>query len=136
MNRGYGNKNNFSQSFPNPITVDERKPKTKLQIRLADGTKLVQEFNHDHLISDVFMFVGCQVKFGFSLPRLQLLRLYSAKKHFQNNRVLLIFFSAIQLTVICLQIYNFDLFFFLTQLLNMKISVITKCSVQTDYVVG
>lgn len=52
------------QSFPNPITVDERKPKTKLQIRLADGTKLVQEFNHDHLISDVFMFVGCQDGFA------------------------------------------------------------------------
>eukprot|EP00794_Sanderia_malayensis_P017060 gene17060-18778_t len=34
-------------------SFDESKPSTTLQIRLADGTRLVSKFNHSHTISDV-----------------------------------------------------------------------------------
>lgn len=52
------------EPLPNPITVDQSKPKTRLQFRMANGKKLIQEFNHDHMVSDVFMYVGAQD--GFS----------------------------------------------------------------------
>jgi len=35
------------------IEVDPSKPKTKLQIRLADGSRIVQEFNHSHTVGDL-----------------------------------------------------------------------------------
>ena len=47
--------------IPNPISVDESKPKTKIQIRMQGGQKIVQEFNHDHLVADLFMFIGSKV---------------------------------------------------------------------------
>ena len=47
------------------IKVDSSKPTTKIQFQMADGKKLVQTFNHDHTMSDLFLFAGAQNDFGF-----------------------------------------------------------------------
>ncbi|KAK2501109.1 hypothetical protein MC885_009434 [Smutsia gigantea] len=39
------------------ISIDESQPTTNIQIRLADGGRLVQKFNHSHRISDVRLFI-------------------------------------------------------------------------------
>ncbi|XP_062871741.1 NSFL1 cofactor p47 [Trichomycterus rosablanca] len=39
------------------ISVDDSQPVTNIQIRLADGGRLVQKFNHTHRVSDVRRFV-------------------------------------------------------------------------------
>lgn len=45
------------------IHVDDGKPTTKIQFRMEDGRKLIQKFNHDHTMSDLFLFVGAQDNF-------------------------------------------------------------------------
>uniref|UniRef100_A0A670I5F5 NSFL1 cofactor p47 n=1 Tax=Podarcis muralis TaxID=64176 RepID=A0A670I5F5_PODMU len=40
------------------ITIDESEPTTSIQIRLADGGRLVQKFNHSHRIRDVRLFIA------------------------------------------------------------------------------
>ncbi|XP_073731230.1 NSFL1 cofactor p47 [Misgurnus anguillicaudatus] len=40
------------------ISVDSSQPVTSIQIRLADGGRLVQKFNHTHSVSDVRQFVA------------------------------------------------------------------------------
>ncbi|XP_031422592.1 NSFL1 cofactor p47 [Clupea harengus] len=40
------------------ITVDTSQPVTNIQIRLADGGRLVQKFNHTHRVSDIRQFVA------------------------------------------------------------------------------
>ncbi|KAL7864718.1 hypothetical protein AOLI_G00161380 [Acnodon oligacanthus] len=39
------------------ISVDDSQPVTNIQIRLADGGRLVQKFNHTHRVSDLRQFV-------------------------------------------------------------------------------
>uniref|UniRef100_A0A8C8R6F7 NSFL1 cofactor p47 n=1 Tax=Pelusios castaneus TaxID=367368 RepID=A0A8C8R6F7_9SAUR len=39
------------------ITIDESEPTTNIQIRLADGGRLVQKFNHSHSIRDIRLFI-------------------------------------------------------------------------------
>ncbi|XP_008295918.1 NSFL1 cofactor p47 isoform X2 [Stegastes partitus] len=39
------------------VTVDPSQPVTNIQIRLADGGRLVQKFNHTHRVSDLRQFV-------------------------------------------------------------------------------
>uniref|UniRef100_A0A8C2FX22 NSFL1 cofactor p47 n=1 Tax=Cyprinus carpio TaxID=7962 RepID=A0A8C2FX22_CYPCA len=39
------------------VSVDSSQPVTSIQIRLADGGRLVQKFNHTHRVSDVRQFV-------------------------------------------------------------------------------
>ncbi|XP_028266712.1 NSFL1 cofactor p47 isoform X2 [Parambassis ranga] len=39
------------------VTLDPSQPVTNIQIRLADGGKLVQKFNHTHRVSDLRQFV-------------------------------------------------------------------------------
>ncbi|XP_015684594.1 NSFL1 cofactor p47 [Protobothrops mucrosquamatus] len=39
------------------ITIDETEPTTNIQIRLADGGRLVQKFNHSHRIRDIRLFI-------------------------------------------------------------------------------
>ncbi|XP_006881457.1 PREDICTED: NSFL1 cofactor p47 isoform X3 [Elephantulus edwardii] len=39
------------------IAINESEPTTNIQIRLADGGRLVQKFNHSHRISDVRLFI-------------------------------------------------------------------------------
>ncbi|KAI9594076.1 hypothetical protein BDF19DRAFT_414791 [Syncephalis fuscata] len=42
----------------NMVGVDESEPVTTLQIRLADGTRLVSKFNHTHTIGDIRRFIN------------------------------------------------------------------------------
>lgn len=46
-----------SESKPAEMEVDPSKPQTSLQIRLADGSRLVAKFNHDHTVSDIHEFI-------------------------------------------------------------------------------
>ena len=39
------------------VTVDDSLPSTSLQIRFADGSRVVQRFNTSHTISDVRAFI-------------------------------------------------------------------------------
>ncbi|XP_050999499.1 NSFL1 cofactor p47 [Acomys russatus] len=39
------------------ILINEAEPTTNIQIRLADGGRLVQKFNHSHRISDIRLFI-------------------------------------------------------------------------------
>ncbi|XP_048204889.1 NSFL1 cofactor p47 isoform X2 [Perognathus longimembris pacificus] len=39
------------------ISINESEPTTNIQIRLADGGRLVQKFNHSHRISDIRLFI-------------------------------------------------------------------------------
>ncbi|XP_062361189.1 NSFL1 cofactor p47 isoform X3 [Cinclus cinclus] len=39
------------------IMIDESEPITNIQIRLADGGRLVQKFNHSHRIRDIRLFI-------------------------------------------------------------------------------
>jgi len=45
------------QNTPSNISVDESQPSTQIQIRLADSSRLVQRFNHSHLVSDIRGFI-------------------------------------------------------------------------------
>ena len=39
------------------ILINEAEPTTNIQIRLADGGRLVQKFNHSHRISHIWLFI-------------------------------------------------------------------------------
>ncbi|XP_051879713.1 NSFL1 cofactor p47-like isoform X3 [Pristis pectinata] len=43
--------------FVNVLNVNEAEPTTTVQIRLADGSRLVQKFNQTHRISDIRQFI-------------------------------------------------------------------------------
>lgn len=43
---------------PNPVEIDNSKPTTNIQIRLADGSRLVGTFNHHHTIGDIRRFIN------------------------------------------------------------------------------
>ena len=45
------------------LEVDTTQPVTSLQIRMADGTKLVAKFNHTHTIADVRNFINAYVSY-------------------------------------------------------------------------
>ncbi|KAG0207492.1 hypothetical protein BGX28_001269 [Mortierella sp. GBA30] len=49
-----------SQSIPVPrrLEIDESQPVTSIQIRLADGTRMVARFNHTHTINDIRGFIN------------------------------------------------------------------------------
>ncbi|XP_067146584.1 UBX domain-containing protein 2B isoform X1 [Apteryx mantelli] len=40
-----------------PVLIDDSMPATKIQIRLADGSRLIQRFNHTHRIKDIRDFI-------------------------------------------------------------------------------
>ncbi|CAH8329697.1 unnamed protein product [Eruca vesicaria subsp. sativa] len=43
---------------PSPsLAIDETAPTTSIQIRLADGTRLVAKFNHHHTVNDIRVFI-------------------------------------------------------------------------------
>ncbi|KAJ1496669.1 hypothetical protein HMI55_005901 [Coelomomyces lativittatus] len=44
-------------SIPVSFEIDDQQPITTLQIRLADGTRLLAKFNHTHTLRDVRSFV-------------------------------------------------------------------------------
>jgi len=47
-----------SQSTSPSVNVDTSAPSTSIQIRLADGTRLVSRFNHHHTVGDLYSFVN------------------------------------------------------------------------------
>merc|ERR1711941_160898 len=49
-----------SSSAAPKVEVDESKPTTMVQIRLADGSRRVQKFNHTHTVGDIRLFVAQQ----------------------------------------------------------------------------
>ncbi|XP_010073058.1 PREDICTED: UBX domain-containing protein 2B [Pterocles gutturalis] len=40
-----------------PVLIDDSMPATKIQIRLADGSRLIQRFNQTHRIKDIRDFI-------------------------------------------------------------------------------
>lgn len=59
------------QSTGNPsgdkVVVDESKPTTTIQIRLADGTRLVAKFNLTHKVKDIRAHINSYFFFVFGL---------------------------------------------------------------------
>jgi len=53
---------------PPTTTVDESQPVTKVQIRLADGTRLVARFNPTHTVAAMREFVAAALPVGESRP--------------------------------------------------------------------
>ncbi|SBT74751.1 ubiquitin regulatory protein, putative [Plasmodium malariae] len=49
------------------INVDDSKPVTTLHIRLYNGKKITQKFNHHHTVEDLFQFVYSYTPINFSL---------------------------------------------------------------------
>mmetsp|Transcript_72407 Transcript_72407/g.151108 ORF Transcript_72407/g.151108 Transcript_72407/m.151108 type:complete len:240 (+) Transcript_72407:100-819(+) len=45
------------QADAGSISIDDSKPKTKIQIRFHDGSRKAQEFNEDHTVGDLRSFV-------------------------------------------------------------------------------
>jgi len=76
--------NNMSSSTTNfVITIDENEPTTNIQIRLANGTRLVQKFNHSHTILDLKMFVSA--KCGQNLGEFRLLTTFPSKELLEDG---------------------------------------------------
>lgn len=49
-----------STSTPQPMAtslLDQSQPVTSIQIRLADGTRMVSKFNHSHTVGDIRRFI-------------------------------------------------------------------------------
>ena len=43
---------------PPTVPLDPTQPTTTVQIRLADGTRLVSKFNHTHTVNDIRQFIN------------------------------------------------------------------------------
>lgn len=53
--------------------VDETLPSTSIQLRLADGTRLIAQFNHHHTISDIRAFIDASRPEGTGNYQLQVM---------------------------------------------------------------
>lgn len=53
----------------NSVSVDSSRPVTTVQIRLADGSRLVGQFNHSHTIADIRRFIILYPLQEFSVNR-------------------------------------------------------------------
>ncbi|XP_042479240.1 plant UBX domain-containing protein 4-like [Macadamia integrifolia] len=53
------------------LVVDENLPSTSIQLRLADGTRMVTRFNHHHTISDIRAFIDSSRPGGAGTYQLQ-----------------------------------------------------------------
>ncbi|KAK2431208.1 plant UBX domain-containing protein [Trifolium repens] len=53
------------------LVVDESRPVTSIQLRLADGTRMVSRFNHHHTIRDVRAFIDASRPGGVTSYQLQ-----------------------------------------------------------------
>ncbi|XP_022994917.1 plant UBX domain-containing protein 4-like [Cucurbita maxima] len=63
-------------SSPSPsagLVVDESLPSTSIQLRLADGTRMIAHFNYHHTISDVRAFIDASRPGGARNYQLQLM---------------------------------------------------------------
>lgn len=63
------------QSAPSPsvgpVVVDKSLPSTSIQLRLADGTRTVAQFNHHHTIADIRSFIDAFRPGGSTTYQLQ-----------------------------------------------------------------
>lgn len=49
----------ISAAAPTPsVPLDPDQPTTSIQIRLADGTRLVAKFNHSHTVNDIRQYIN------------------------------------------------------------------------------
>ncbi|RDX87628.1 Plant UBX domain-containing protein 5, partial [Mucuna pruriens] len=55
------------------LVVDESEPVTSIQLRLADGTRMVSRFNHHHTIRDVRAFIDASRPGGARTYQLQIM---------------------------------------------------------------
>ncbi|OWM83374.1 plant UBX domain-containing protein 4-like [Punica granatum] len=55
------------------LIVDDSKPVTSVQLRLADGTRLIAQFNHHHTINDVRRFIDASRPGGSRNYQLQMM---------------------------------------------------------------
>lgn len=61
-------------SAPSPLAglvVDRSLPSTSIQLRLADGTRMVAHFNHHHTIADIHSFIDASRPGGSRSYQLQ-----------------------------------------------------------------
>merc|ERR1712226_10832 len=59
-----------SSSAAPKVKIDESQPTTTVQIRMADGSRRVQKFNHTHTVGDIRLFVAQQP--GYEAVKFQL----------------------------------------------------------------
>jgi UBX domain. len=57
----------------NSVSVDSSRPVTTIQIRLADGSRLVGQFNHSHTIADVRRFITVYPLYKLHVMRVAIL---------------------------------------------------------------
>lgn len=63
-----------SSPAPAPsITVDDSQPVTSIQLRLADGTRLIARFNLHHTINDIRAFIDMSRPRGSRTYQLQMM---------------------------------------------------------------
>lgn len=55
------------------LVVDQSLPSTSIQLRLADGTRLISHFNYHHTISDIRAFIDASRPGGRQNYQLQLM---------------------------------------------------------------
>lgn len=63
-------------SAPTPyagLVVDQSLPSTSIQIRLADGTRLISHFNHHHTVGDIRAFINASRPGGAPNYQLQVM---------------------------------------------------------------
>ncbi|KAF9188065.1 hypothetical protein BGZ51_000859 [Haplosporangium sp. Z 767] len=53
---------------PRSLEIDESQPVTSIQIRLADGTRMVSRFNHTHTVNDIRGFINASRQGESSRP--------------------------------------------------------------------
>lgn len=56
---------------PDGLVIDETKPTTSIQLRLADGTKMIAHFNYHHTIKDIRGFIDSSRPGGSKTYQLQ-----------------------------------------------------------------
>lgn len=65
---------NHLNAAPSPsmgLVVDEKLPSTSIQLRLADGTRMIARFNHHHTIGDIRAFIDSSRSGGTRAYQLQ-----------------------------------------------------------------
>ncbi|KAI1318115.1 hypothetical protein EDD11_007167 [Mortierella claussenii] len=55
---GEGSSSGAAPAPPRSLSIDESQPVTSIQIRLADGTRMVARFNHTNTINDIRGFIN------------------------------------------------------------------------------
>ncbi|XP_057431532.1 plant UBX domain-containing protein 4 [Lotus japonicus] len=64
---------NSAPSLSSGLAVDQSLPSTSIQLRLADGTRLVSHFNYHHTISDIRAFIDASRPGGQQNYQLQMM---------------------------------------------------------------